>query len=137
LPIHDQVNQHHTRSIMLHNTRCCATWLIVYGPLKTVFLKFSCLTLTHNHDCNIRMNLTQHFLYYLYLHNDFRGINMDRNVYSGTQTYFPCCICGVACPVAFDANLNEIQIHCCDVTPCSPIEVNRHFEWTYCLPAPY
>jgi hypothetical protein len=25
LPIHDQVNQHHTRSIMLHNTRCCAT----------------------------------------------------------------------------------------------------------------
>jgi hypothetical protein len=34
LPIHDQVNQHHTRSIMLHNTQCCATWLIVYGPLK-------------------------------------------------------------------------------------------------------
>jgi hypothetical protein len=33
LPIHDQVNQHHTRSIMLHNTQCCATWLIVYGPL--------------------------------------------------------------------------------------------------------
>jgi hypothetical protein len=32
LPIHDQVNQHHTRSIMLHNTQCCATWLIVYGP---------------------------------------------------------------------------------------------------------
>jgi hypothetical protein len=25
LPIHDQVNQHHTRSIMLHNTQCCAT----------------------------------------------------------------------------------------------------------------
>jgi hypothetical protein len=35
LPIHDQVNQHHTRSIMLHNTQCCATWLIVYGPLKS------------------------------------------------------------------------------------------------------
>jgi hypothetical protein len=34
LPIHDQVNQHHTRSIMLHNTQCCATWLIVYGPLN-------------------------------------------------------------------------------------------------------
>jgi hypothetical protein len=33
LPIHDQVNQSHTRSIMLHNTQCCATWLIVYGPL--------------------------------------------------------------------------------------------------------
>jgi hypothetical protein len=25
LPIHDQVNQHHTRSIMLHNSQCCAT----------------------------------------------------------------------------------------------------------------
>jgi hypothetical protein len=25
LPLHDQVNQHHTRSIMLHNTQCCAT----------------------------------------------------------------------------------------------------------------
>jgi hypothetical protein len=34
LPIHDQVNQHHTRSIMLHNTQCCATWLIEYGPLN-------------------------------------------------------------------------------------------------------
>jgi hypothetical protein len=33
-PIHDQVNQHHTRSIMLHNTQCCARWLIVYGTLK-------------------------------------------------------------------------------------------------------
>jgi hypothetical protein len=33
LPIHDQVNQHHTRSIVLHNTQCCATWLIVYRPL--------------------------------------------------------------------------------------------------------
>jgi hypothetical protein len=42
LPIHDQVNQHHTRSIMLHNTQCCATWLIVYGPL----IEFTWLTVS-------------------------------------------------------------------------------------------
>jgi hypothetical protein len=32
LPIHDQVNRHHTRSIMLHNTQCCAMIDRVWAP---------------------------------------------------------------------------------------------------------
>jgi hypothetical protein len=40
---HETAVQHyaaHTRSIMLHNTQCCATWLIVYVPLYITSLLY-------------------------------------------------------------------------------------------------